>query len=357
MSSGLVFITGATGFIRAATALSALKAGYRVRLSVRKESQIQKLKSVFSEYAQALEFAVIPDITTSEAFAGKLDGVDYIFHLASPTPQGTDGAKMFPGAVKGTTSILKAAAKVPSVERVVVTSSIAALVPLEGIPEGGVIKGTTPNRETSVQPNFNTFFFKLEDNNWDLPVDESADWTGNNDLDAAFKLYCASKIQSNKAIWTFMESENPHFSLVAVYPTFVYGHNILQTELPELEGTTNGLLFGNIMTGNVWGFKNCIHVKDVADAMLRCLAPDVKDNSRFVISGAEPSWEETIAILQKHYPNAGWRLKADSPPLGRWPLDATKAEKELGMKWRSYEEMVREVMDQQLGIMSRGSNV
>jgi hypothetical protein len=94
-----------------------------------------------------------------------------------------------------------------------------------------------------------------------------------------------------------MESENPHFSLVAVYPTFVYGHNVLQTELAELERTTNGVLFGNIMTGNVWGFKNCIHVKDVADSMLKPLAPEVKGNFRFVISGAEPSWEETVAIL------------------------------------------------------------
>jgi nucleoside-diphosphate-sugar epimerase len=156
MPSGLIFITGATGFIGAATALSALKAGYRLRLSVRKQSQTEKLKSVFSEYTQNLELAVIPDITTPEAFSGKIDGADYIFHLASPMPQGTDGAKMYSGAVEGTTSILKAAASVLSVKRVVITSSIAALVPLEGIPEGGVIKGTTIKSRTSLKSKFST---------------------------------------------------------------------------------------------------------------------------------------------------------------------------------------------------------
>jgi nucleoside-diphosphate-sugar epimerase len=38
MSSGLIFITGATGFIGVTTADAALKAGYRLRISVRKKS-------------------------------------------------------------------------------------------------------------------------------------------------------------------------------------------------------------------------------------------------------------------------------------------------------------------------------
>lgn len=141
MSKGLIFITGATGFIGSATAVEALKAGYQLRICLRKPSQ--QLETLLSEYSKQLEFVIVPDLTDETAFAGKLDGVDYVLHLASPLPHGTDKETYFTPAVKGTTALLKAAAKVSSIKKVVVTSSIAALIPLTGIPEGGVIKGTT----------------------------------------------------------------------------------------------------------------------------------------------------------------------------------------------------------------------
>jgi nucleoside-diphosphate-sugar epimerase len=141
MSSKLIFITGATGFIGAATALQALQSGYRLRISVRKQEQIQHLKDTFKNYAKRLEFVVVPDITQQSAFAGKLDGADYIVHLASPLPHGDDKASYFNPAIEGTTAILKEAARVPSVKKVVITSSIAALFPMSGIPEGGIIRG------------------------------------------------------------------------------------------------------------------------------------------------------------------------------------------------------------------------
>lgn len=84
MASGLIFITGATGFIGSTTALQALKAGYRLRIALRKESQIEKIKLVFSNYLERLEFVIVPDITAEGAYAGKLDGVDYVLHVASP---------------------------------------------------------------------------------------------------------------------------------------------------------------------------------------------------------------------------------------------------------------------------------
>ncbi|TVY82854.1 putative uncharacterized oxidoreductase [Lachnellula suecica] len=263
MSSELIFVTGATGFIGAATALEALKAGYRLRISVRKEAQIKKLKSVFSEYLQRLDFVVVPDITSENAFAGKLEGVDYVLHLASPFPSSINKEDVFPPAVNGTISILKAAASVPSIKRVVITSSILALKPLSGIPEGGVVK---------------------EDNDWDFSVDESADFTGENNAVTAFRLYEASKLLANKASWKFMGSEKPHFSLITIHPSFVYGHNILQTTAEELKGSTNGLLFNAIMNDAPMNSTNCIHVQDVADAHIKAFNPAVKDNSSFMVT-------------------------------------------------------------------------
>ena len=72
-----------------------------------------------------------------------LDNVAYIVHLASPlTGNGTDARKDFiDPAVKGTTAILEAARKVSTIKKVVITASVASLIPLFGQPDGVAIKG------------------------------------------------------------------------------------------------------------------------------------------------------------------------------------------------------------------------
>lgn len=149
MSQGLIFITGASGFIGSATALEAVKAGYRLRICLRKPSE--QLETLLSAYSKQIEFVIVPDITDESAFDGKLHGVDYVFHLASPLLHGTDKETYFKPAVEGTTALLKAAAKVPSIKKVVVTSSIAALIPLTGLPDGGVIKGIWDDSSVQMQ--------------------------------------------------------------------------------------------------------------------------------------------------------------------------------------------------------------
>lgn len=141
MASGLIFITGATGFIGSTTALAALKAGYRLRIAVRQESQIKKLNTLFSKYADSVEFAIVPDIVDESAYAGKLGGVDFVLHIASPLARTQDKNDYFDPATKGTLNILEEASKVPSVKKVVITASVLSLIPLSGVPEGGIITG------------------------------------------------------------------------------------------------------------------------------------------------------------------------------------------------------------------------
>ena len=132
MSSPITFITGATGFIGSHVVKSALAAGTHVRLSVRKEEQIQTLKQLFSAKPGQLDFVVISDISNPEAFEDKLNDVEYVLHLASPMPgKGQDfKSDYLKPAVEGTVSILKAAKASGSVKRVVVTSSVLAVIPL-----------------------------------------------------------------------------------------------------------------------------------------------------------------------------------------------------------------------------------
>ena len=132
MSPPITFITGATGFIGSHVVQNALAAGTRVRLSVRKEEQIHTLKHLFSTESNQLDFVVIPDIADPEAFTGKLEGVEYVIHIASPMPgKGQDfQSDYLKPAVEGTVAVLQAAKAARSVKRVVVTSSVLACIPL-----------------------------------------------------------------------------------------------------------------------------------------------------------------------------------------------------------------------------------
>ncbi|KAK1144062.1 putative PKS/NRPS-like protein biosynthetic cluster [Aspergillus melleus] len=334
MPSGLIFITGATGFIGSAVALQALKQGYQLRISVRRESQIQKLKNLFSKdgYSDKVEFVVVADITQNSALAGRLDGVEYVLHIASPLLHGTDKESYFDPAVKGTMAILTEAAKVESIKKVVVTSSIAAFIPVTGVPAGGVIK---------------------ENNPWDFTIDPSADFTSpsGNDSVTAMRLYHASKLLAYNATWDFQKHQSPHFSLVTLNPAFVYGHNHLQTTADEIKGSTNQMFFGTIMSGTPLGNITVVHIQDVAEAHVKALSDSVPDGSRFLLAGEKAAWKDVAKVVEREYPGCGAKIR-ESIPGESWNVDATKAERELGMKWRPLDVIVREVMDQQLGFRS-----
>jgi nucleoside-diphosphate-sugar epimerase len=135
MSKELILISGASGFIGSHVVDVTLRAGYNVRLTVRKETQIGELKRLFSAHVSDMDFVVVPDITIPDAFDEAMNGVDYVFHLASPMPgKGEDFRKDYVDpAVKGTESLLQAANAAPSIKRVTVLSSILSLMPMGGM--------------------------------------------------------------------------------------------------------------------------------------------------------------------------------------------------------------------------------
>jgi len=133
MADLLVFITGSTGFIGSHVVDATLKAGYRVRLSIRKPEQEQAVRQRYPEYASKIETVVIPDISKQESFKKALENVTYIFHLASPMPgNGSDIRTDYVNpAVQGTEAILYAALDFPQIRKVIITSSVLALLPVD----------------------------------------------------------------------------------------------------------------------------------------------------------------------------------------------------------------------------------
>lgn len=57
-----------------------------MRAVVRSETQVPKIKKAVAKliHEPKVEYVIVNDLTNSDAFDGLLQGVDFIFHIASP---------------------------------------------------------------------------------------------------------------------------------------------------------------------------------------------------------------------------------------------------------------------------------
>jgi dihydroflavonol-4-reductase len=116
---GLLLVTGASGFVGSAIAIAGRKAGYRVRVLVRRSSPRTNIQSG--------DEVVIGDICDRASLAQALRGVRYLAHAAadyrlwSPSPD-----EIIRTNLEGTRYLMEEALRA-GVERIVYTSSVATL--------------------------------------------------------------------------------------------------------------------------------------------------------------------------------------------------------------------------------------
>ena len=132
MSGDLVLVTGASGFIATHVTQQLLQAGYKVRGTVRdmnNKTKIEPLHKLYPEAEFPLEL-VEADLMKPESWSKAVEGCKYIMHVASPFPLGNPSHEdeVIKPAIEGTLNVLRAAKSEQSVERVVLTSSAAAIV-------------------------------------------------------------------------------------------------------------------------------------------------------------------------------------------------------------------------------------
>ncbi|KAF9762311.1 hypothetical protein IL306_003458 [Fusarium sp. DS 682] len=302
MSGDLVLITGATGFIGSKIAVDALEAGYNVRLTVRREEQIDLLKEALFKYTDQLQFTIVTDFTKDDAFHHALHDVTYVLHVASPViKQGSTDFETdyIQPAVKGTTSILEAAKLVPSIKKVLVMSSIIALMNL------GVLDGTA-QQTTAVK---------------------------------------GSKILAHQATRDWVQTNKPTFSVVTFHPSFVIGPSVLQKKRSEA-APLNDTFYNIIESGNVTLYPYFADVRDVSRAFITAIRANVPNGQEIIIMGPEVGWSAIARAVEELYPDwkVGLKSVTDAEVL---PVDRNGYEKVLGLKWTSTEELVRGVVDQQ----------
>ncbi|MEW6504120.1 MAG: NAD-dependent epimerase/dehydratase family protein [Chloroflexota bacterium] len=114
------FVTGATGFIGSALCRALLEAGYEVRAFHRPTSNLLLIKDLPVEY-------ITGDLSQPESLRRAMQGVQVVFHTAALMGGGRgDASRHYTVTVEGTRAVLRAALEC-GVERLIHTSSVAAL--------------------------------------------------------------------------------------------------------------------------------------------------------------------------------------------------------------------------------------
>ncbi|CAN0901784.1 Phenylacetaldehyde reductase [Linum grandiflorum] len=307
MSSGegqTVCVTGASGYIASWIVKLLLSRGYTVKASVRDPNDPKK-----TEHLRALEGAsdrlllFKANLLEEGSFDSGVEGCVAVFHTASPL-------ELIDPALKGTLNVLNSCAKTPSIKRVVLTSSIAA-VAYNGKPR-------TP----------------------DVVVDET--WFSNPDFCRESKLwYVVSKTLAEDAAWKFAKEKG--MDLVAINPAMVIGP-LLQ---PTLNTSAAAVL--SILNAGAQTFPNAtfgwVHVKNVAEAHIKAFEiPSA--NGRYCMVEKVAHYSEVLKILKGLYPSVQLPEKCadEKPSVPTYQVSKEKA-KTLGIEFIPLDVSLKETVE------------
>lgn len=282
MANDLVLLTGATGFIGFATLRATLTHGFKVRAAVRSKEKAERVRSnpaLKDVKSDQLEFVIVPDFLVEGAFDEAVKGVKFIIHVASPmlepewSVESHDlDALVVQPAIQGTLGVFRSAQKVDSVQRIVVTSSVASLVPF------AVVAGEHSEQrfgpESRCDPIPHPF----------LNVPQVA--------------YHTSKILALQRAEEFVQLEKPSFDVIHIHPTIVLGRDDLVTTPGAIDSGSNAWALGPVLGRRAGSPLPAIvtHVDDVALAHVRALDLNVPGNQSFLLSNSgDEDW--TVCVL------------------------------------------------------------
>ncbi|KAI3464157.1 hypothetical protein Pfo_020820 [Paulownia fortunei] len=285
-SGKVVCVTGASGYVASWLVKVLLERGYTVKATVRNLSQASLktyLEELFEQDLQSNKKRKINIMNMRKKL--------YIFLL---------DAEVIEPAVKGTLNVLRSCSKVPSVRRVVVTSSIVSVL---------------CNRSAKGP---------------DVLVDET--WFADAVFCEEAKLwYPLSKTLAEEAAWKFADID-----LVTLHPGFVLG--------PLLQPTLNfsSEVFLDIIKGkDVFPSYEFVDIRDVAYAHIMSFE-NPSASGRYCLVGTTISHSETQQILHKLYPSISFPIIATENTT--YQISKKKAES-LGINFMPLEVSLKDTVE------------
>ncbi|KAI4285644.1 MAG: hypothetical protein L6R38_000468 [Xanthoria sp. 2 TBL-2021] len=325
-----VLLTGGSGFIAVHVLEALLTQGHSVVTTVRSDAKARMLTDTFPNYGtDKLDFAIVADMAEEGAFdeAVKSDPpFEWVIHTASPYHFNvTDTKKDFlDPAIIGTTGILKAVKKnAPSVKRVIITSSFAAVF----------------SRNVGNRPDYT-----YSEKDWNPITEEEA-------IQDPSSGYRASKTFAEKAAWDFVETEKPNFTISTMNPPLVFGPihpklqtlDTLNTSNQRIRDMMLGKLQDEIPAAGVYVWTD---VRDLALAHIRAAERPSAAGKRFLVTAGYYSNREIADILREQLPDVASKIatKGGEFPEGYFGYDNSRTKDILGINFRSLKDMVKDTI-------------
>lgn len=187
----------------------------------------------------------------------------------------------------------------------------------------------------------------METENSDHPIEVDINMQFPSGFDGYGAKYQASKILAHQFSKRFILERKPHFDIITLHPTFVLGPSLVQRSASEITGVV--MMFMNSLGMDKPMFPSTIvDVRDVAEATLATLDAKIERNGEeLIISGEKVTWGDVVSFIKEKYPQVPLKL---NPPFDQpFEANSSKARRLLDLKWRSMEDIVGSVLDQQLG--------
>ncbi|KAI0358996.1 NAD-P-binding protein [Trametes cingulata] len=281
-SKKLILVTGINGFLGSHTVDQLVKAGYRVRGTVR-SSKVDFVRESNAIYGSDVEVIGIDDLAFGD-FTDALKGVDAVIHVAAPLPGRDTPEDALTASIEGAVNILRQSERV-GIKRYVLVSSIVTV--------GSLTDFSSPWKETDW---FDTTREKALASN-----------------DPGF-VYQSEKVLAEQAVWEFAEKHPSIDVTVLNPPIFIgpYAPNFRFTDALINQMSTNALLYQLVNPSGKFFLGHLLmsDIRDIARALMLTLKTPThtKQKKRLLYQPYALSWKEVAEHVAQARPELKERI-------------------------------------------------
>lgn len=343
-----VMVTGATGYLGSWVTKGLLDAGVTVHAAVRDPQNASKVAHLnrLAEQAPGTLHLFAGDLLRPGSYDQAMEGCSIVIHTASPFIRAVDDPQrdLVAPALQGTRNVLAGVERTPSVTRVVLTSSIAAMygdaVDIRRYP-GRIVTETCWNTTSSL----------------------------------SHEPYSYSKTLAEREAWRLAERQD-RWSLVTINPSMILGPSLNSAPTSDSFSTIRMLIDGTTRLGAPRVGISVVDVREVAQAHIA--AAFLSEAHGRYITSAEDT--DVFALTSTLLPRFGGSLPlprraaprpvviALAPALGQTRayirrnvghavrVDASRSRLELGTRYRPAQASMEEMVEQMLARQGKPSS-